>query len=152
MEVQVREARLTDIDRVRGLIERADERWTTAELSNAADLLRQLVYLPNAGIFVAVDGREVVGAAVLSLRPSVAAGGLVGSIDLLAVEPGHEHSGVSEALIKELVRSAGNKGCVEIEAVLAEESLDAPRWEALGFSEARPRLSRPLAGLRAGVR
>ena len=84
MELQVRDARLTDIDRIIGLIERADPQWSPSRLADAADVLRQMIYLPNGSLIVALDGRMVVGVTVLSLRPSVAAGGLVGNIDLLA--------------------------------------------------------------------
>ena len=51
----------------------------------------------------------VVGTAVLALRPSVTAGGLVGTIDLLAVEPGHELDGVVEALLREAIRRRATK-------------------------------------------
>ena len=44
MEFQVRDARLTDIERITALIERTDTRWNSAELNQVADLLRQLVY------------------------------------------------------------------------------------------------------------
>lgn len=152
MELQVREARLTDIDRIRSLIERTDERWSEHDLSAAADLLRQLVYLPNAAILVALDGRQVLGMAVLSLRPSVAAGGLVGTLDILAVEPGHELAGVAEALINEVVRSARNKGCVLVEAAAPDEPADAGRFEKLGFVDAGPRLSHSLVSQRAAAR
>ncbi|MDQ3938680.1 MAG: GNAT family N-acetyltransferase [Chloroflexota bacterium] len=152
MELQVREARLTDIDRVLGLIERADVRWSSAELATVADLLRQLIYLPNAAVLLAHDGRLLLGAGVLALRPSVSEGGLVGTIDLLAVEPGHELSGVTETLINELASSARNKGCVLIEAAQPEDPAEVARWESLGFSDTGARLSRSLAALRAGAR
>src|SRR5436305_443316 len=80
VEVQLRDARLTDIDRVIALIEHTDSGWSAEQLTNAADVLRQMVYLPNASLLVAVDGRMLVGFAVLALRPSVSAGGLVGSV------------------------------------------------------------------------
>jgi hypothetical protein len=152
VELQVREARLTDIDRVLGLIERADTGTSTAEPGPVADLLRQLLYLPNAAVLLAHDGRLLLGVGVLSLRPSVTAGGLVGTIDLLAVEPGHELSGVTEILIDELASSARNKGCVLIEAEQPEDPADVARWEGLGFTETGARLSRSLAALRAGAR
>lgn len=145
MELQVRDARLTDIDRITSMLERSDSHTATNGVGNAADLLRQLVYLPNAAVIVAVDGRLVVGAAVLGLRPSVAAGGLVGSVDLLLTEPGHELDGVTEALLQELVRSARNKGCVSLDGALPEDPADLARWERLGFREAGQRLSRSLA-------
>jgi N-acetylglutamate synthase-like GNAT family acetyltransferase len=144
VEVQLRDARLTDIDRVIGLIERADARWTLERLDSAAEVLRQMVYLPNSTLLVALDGRMLVGVAVLSLRPSVTAGGLVGTVDLLAVEPANERDGVVEALLEELMRSARNKGCVVLEADVPTDTGELSRWEAQGFSEAGPRLRCPL--------
>ncbi len=144
MELQLRDARLTDIDRVIGLIERADERWTLERLDSAAEVLRQMVYLPNSTLLVALDGRMLVGVAVLSLRPSVVAGGLVGAVDLLAVESGSERDGVVEALLEELMRSARNKGCVVLEGEVPTDAADLARWEAQGFSESGPLLRCPL--------
>jgi len=144
VELQVREARLTDIDRITGVIERADPRWTLNRLADAADVLRQIIYLPNGSLIVALDGRMVVGVAVLALRPSVAAGGLVGSIDLLAVEPGHELDGVVEALLSETIRASRNKGCVALESEPPEDAAMLTRWEGAGFSETGPRLRCPL--------
>jgi hypothetical protein len=144
VELQLRDARLTDIDRVIGLIERSDERWTLEQLTNAADVLRQMVYLPNTSLLVATDGRMLVGFAVLALRPSVSSGGLVGTIDLLAAEPGTEDSGAIEALLAELIRSARNKGCALLEGNVPTEQAELARWEAAGFTEAGPRLRCPL--------
>jgi acetyltransferase (GNAT) family protein len=144
VELQVREARLTDIDRIIGLIERADPQWSPTRLADAADVLRQMIYLPNGSLIVALDGRMVVGVTVLSLRPSVAAGGLVGSIDLLAVEPGHELDGVIETLLGETIRTGRNKGCVVLESEPPEDAATVARWEGAGFSETGPRLRCPL--------
>jgi len=146
VELTVREARLTDIDRVSSLIERADDRWSSAQLGSAADLLRQLVYLPNAAVIVVMDGRQLMGLAVLTLRPSVASGGLIGNLDLLAVEPGHEYAGVSETLVNEVIRSARNKGCVLLEVPRPGDPGALAQWEALGFDEEGVRLSRSLTG------
>lgn len=140
MQLQVREARLTDIDRIIGLLERADARWTVEKLNAAADVLRQMVYLANTALVVAVDGRQILGVAVLALRPSVNAGGLVGAVDLLAVEPGHEPDGVVEALLGDLLRQARNKGSVVLEGDAPSAATELARWEALGFSEAGPRM------------
>ena len=144
MELQVREARLTDFDRVTGVIERADPRWTLDRLSDAADVLRQMLYLPNTTVVVALDGRMVIGVAVLALRPSVSRGGLVGAVDLLAVEPGHELSGAVEALLRELIRSARNKGCLVLESEHPDDAAAVSHWERVGFTESGPRLRCPL--------
>ena len=49
--------------------------------------LRQLVYLPQASVVVAELNRTVIGVAILALRPSVRAGGFVGTVDLLVDRP-----------------------------------------------------------------
>lgn len=136
--------RAFDGHRVIGLIERSDPAWSPEQLANAADVLRQMVYLPNTSLLVGLDGRMLVGVAVLALRPSVSAGGLIGNIDLLAVEAGREDEGVIEALLRELIRSARNKGCVLLEGNVPAEPADLARWEAQGFSESGPRLRCPL--------
>ena len=138
MEVQLRDARLTDIDRVIGLIERADPRWSQEQLTNAADVLRQMVYLPNASLLVALDGRMLVGVAVLALRPSVAPEAWSATVDLLAIEPGHEDEGVVQALLAELDPSARNKGCTCSRASPARAGAMVARWEAAGFVERVP--------------
>ena len=145
MEVQVRDARLTDIDRITAVVERAGVQWTAAQLSDAADLLRRMIYLPNAAVLAALDGRAIVGAAVLSLRPSVAAGGLVGTIDLLSVDPGQHVSGVTETLLRELTRSARNKGCVLLDASPPEDPTELALWQQAGFVESGVQFSCPLA-------
>ena len=151
VELQVREARLTDIDRVIGLIERADSSWTLDRLSDAADVLRRLLYLPNGSLLVALDGRMIVGAAVLALRPSVSAGVMLGVIDLLAVEPGHELDGVTEALLRELIRIARNKGCLYLESEPPQDGTAVARWEQAGFTESGPRLRCPLTRAAAAL-
>src|SRR3990170_1980227 len=75
VEYTVRAARITDIDRFVALSgERIGARGSGTAL-DAADLLRQLVYLPHASVLVAERRRGIVGGAVLAIRPSVRAGG-----------------------------------------------------------------------------
>ncbi len=89
VEYQVRAARITDVERIVALVAAAAPAASAAALEGA-DLLRQLVYLPQASVLVAETLRTMVGVAVLALRPSVRAGGYVGTIDLLAVDPRHD--------------------------------------------------------------
>ena len=149
MEIQVREARLTDIDRVIGLMERADSRYTLDLLRDAADVLRQMLYLPNASLMVALDGRMMVGAAALALRPSVTVGGLIGTIDMLIIEPGSELDGVVDALLNELLRQSRNKGCAALEGESPSDAHELASWEALGFIETGPRLRYSLTRVAA---
>jgi N-acetylglutamate synthase-like GNAT family acetyltransferase len=148
VEYQVRDARLTDIERVSELIQRADPSWTDERISSVADLLRQLLYMPSATVMVASQGRQIDGLAILSLRPSVVARGFVGTIDLIAIEPGHELAGPVEALLKEVIRSARNKGCVVVEAMPPAEPSVMSALEQLGFGPSAGRLSLALSAAR----
>ena len=152
MEFQVRDARLTDIERITTLIEQTGSSWTSQQLVQASDLLRQLVYLPNAAVLVATENKHVLGVAVLSLRPSVAAAGLAGVLDLLAVEPGSGSTEVTDALLREVIRSARNKGCRELEAGLPDDAAETARWEKHGFREGGRRLICSLARVPATPR
>ena len=147
MEYLVRAARVTDIDRLVALGGGDLRDDPDASPLDAGDLLRQLVYLPQASIFVAESQRSVVGGAVLALRPSVRAGGFVGTIDLLVVDPGHDTQRVTEALLEEVIRSARNKGCTQVEATRPDDPVALGRWAAMGFSPAGPRIQRPVAAV-----
>ena len=152
VEYLVRTARITDIDR---LVALSDAVIGSSDASGAlapADLLRQLVYLPQASIFVAEIRREVVGGAVLALRPSVRAGGFVWTVDILVVDPDHDADRVTDALIEEVIRSAQNKGCSVVEAALSKDPAERTRWERHGFIEAGPHTERQVAAVGASTR
>ena len=151
MEYQVRAARVTDIDRLVALGGGALHPGADSPLV-AADLMRQLVYLPQASIVVAESGRSVVGGGVLALRPSVSSGGYVGTIDLLVVDPDHDADLITEALVEELLRSASNKGCTVVETVRPEDRAALARLRRMGFGEAGPRLQRTVAAAGAAGR
>ena len=152
MEYLVRAARITDVDRLVALSHESLRRSGGRGPLVAADLLRQLVYLPQASIIVAEEGRELIGGAVLALRPSVSAGGYVGTVDLLMVDPQHDVEGVTAALIEEVLRSARNKGCTVVEAARPEDSEECDRWSRQGFTVAEPLLQRPVAARAAARR
>ena len=145
MEYLVRPARITDVDRFGALCAEAGSSATGRTPLKATDLLRQLVYLPQASVFVAEAQREVVGGAIVALRPSVRAGGFVGTIDLLVVDPRHDADRITDALIDEAIRSARNKGCAVVEAALPTDSAARARWERHGFTESSPNIERPVA-------
>ncbi len=152
MEYLVRTARITDIDRLVSLSDAARGTERAGGPMNAADLLRQLVYLPQASIFIAEARREVVGGAVLALRPSVRAGGYVGTVDLLVVDPEHDADRITSALIEELLRSASNKGCTVVEAARPDDPAERTRWERQGFSESGPLMEKSVAAVGAAAR
>ncbi len=141
VEYRVRAARITDIE---ALVALAGDRLGDAASGplGAADLMRQLVFLPHATVIVAESKRDIVGGAVLAIRPSVRAGGYVGTIDLLVVDPAGEPEAVSDSLIEECLRSAANKGCASVEAPQPDAPAEHPRWERQGFVDEQPVLRR----------
>ena len=152
MEYAVRAARITDIDRFVALSgEQIGKRGAGTAL-DAADLLRQLVYLPHASVFVAEKRRDVVGGAILAIRPSVRAGGYVGTIDLLVVADGEDADRLTAALLEEALRSAANKGCASVEVLRPDDPAERARWEAQGFLELGPLMGHTLAPAGAGAR
>jgi ribosomal protein S18 acetylase RimI-like enzyme len=132
-------ARITDIDRLATLAERA------LRSPVSADLLRQLTYLPQASIFVVESGRDLAGGVVMALRPSVRQGGFVGTIDLLVVDPDRAPEPTADALLAEALRSALNKGCAVVEAARPDDQVELARLERSGFVTAGVRLARSLA-------
>jgi GNAT superfamily N-acetyltransferase len=150
--LQVREARLTDIDRITVLFGTQEPGRVDVHADDVADALRQLVYLPSATVLVALDDRRMLGLAALALRPSVRNGGLVGTIDLLLVDPAFTGDGVGQALVTGLLRSARNKGCVLVEAALPDDPEERALLEGHGFIDAIPELVHVVSGARALVR
>ena len=151
MEYLIRPARITDIDRLAAL-GRAAIRGSGRGSLDAADLLRQCVYLPHASVLVAEARRELVGGALLVLRPSVIAGGYVGTVDLLVVAPDHDADRVTESLLEELLRSASNKGCSTVEAAEPSDPADLARLERAGFAPAGVTLRHPVSAVGSRVR
>jgi GNAT superfamily N-acetyltransferase len=151
VEYLVRTARITDIERLVALSDDAIRGSARSGALDSADLLRQLVYLPQASIFVAEARRDVVGGAVLALRPSVLAGGFAGTVDFLVVDPEHDVDRVTDALLEEVIRSAQNKGCSVVEAALPDDPAARSRWERHGFVESSPRTELHVAAVGAGA-
>ena len=151
MEYLVRAARVTDIDRIVALGDESVPIDRGQSPLGAADLMRQLVYLPQASVVVAESGRVVVGGAILALRPSVRAGGYVGTIDFLVVDPEYDAERITAALLEELLRSASNKGCTVVEADRPEAEV-LGRWQRMGFDEAGPRIQRIVAAAGSAAR
>ncbi len=149
MEYQVRAARITDVERMVSLWSTAAPNAGQAATLDGGDLLRQLVYLPQASVLVAETFRTLAGVAVLALRPSIRIGGYVGTVDLLVVDSRHDEERVTERLIEELLRSARNKGCTVVEAALPAGGGVLAVWERFGFTPAGPRIECPIRAERA---
>jgi hypothetical protein len=152
LEYLIRPARITDVDRLVNLA--GSDEWAPGVDGplDAADLLRRLVYLPQASVVVAEAHRQIVGGAVLALRPSVRAGGFVGTIDLLVLDPDTDRDRVTTGLIEEVLRSARNKGCTVVEAALPDDPEAAERWAGLGFGASGPLLRHSIETVGAAGR
>jgi hypothetical protein len=142
VEYRIREARITEVDRFRALCSEMGVLCKSGSSIDVASLLRQLVYIPNATVLLAEAGREIAGGAILALRPSVHDGGFVGTVDLLVVGRGHDEEKVATALITEIVRSAKNKGCAQVEVSLPRNAALRGCWQSFGFTETTARLFR----------
>src|SRR5665811_406551 len=127
---------ITDVERMLALWSMTAPAAGSAATLDAGDLLRQLVFLPQATVIVAENLRAMAGLAVLALRPSVHAGGYVGTVDLLVVARIHDQEQVTGVLVEELLRSARNKGCTVVEAALRFAGPALPVWERFGFAAA----------------
>lgn len=137
MEVHVRTARLTDLDSAVRLLA-SDE----AEPMNGredVDYLRNLLFVPSATVAVAELDRRMIGAGVLSIRPSVRHGPYVGVIDALGVAPealldGAVRGTVADALVEHLATSARNKGCTRVEVSEPLVSAEPSLWKRHRFA------------------
>lgn len=149
VEVHVRTAKVTDVDQAIRVLSAA--RPEAGAPRDAAEVLRQLLYVPSATTLVAVSERRVVGVGVLAIRPSVRLAAFIGSIDELSVllppdgDPGPEaRDEIARPLLEHLLRSARNKGCSEAEVTDPVAKTDPDFWRRMGFAKAGPRLSRQL--------
>ena len=152
VEYLVRQARITDVDRLYALCAEQAAVPDGDSPMDAIGLLRQLVYLPNASVALVEANRQLVGGAVLGLRPSVRTGGFVGTIDVLVVANGYEGEKIADLLIEEMLLSARRKGCTAVEVMLLPDSEHFSSWQAHGFAKAATNTYRApvIARTRAG--
>ena len=147
MEYHVRSARLTDVDPALRILMR--DATDPGEKRDGADRLRSLLFLPAATVVVAEVDRRLLGAGVLSIRPSIWPGPFVGAIDALGVvdEGGADVPGrleVGSSIIEHLVASARNKGCARVEITDPLASAEPDLLEAAGFERRGALLSRAV--------
>jgi len=138
VEYVVRQARITDVDRLYALCAEKGAVPDGDSPMDAIGLLRQLVYLPNASVALVEANRQLAGGAVLGLRPSVRTGGFVATIDVLVVANGHDGDKVADLLIEELLLSAKRKGCTAVEVMLTPDDEHFASWHDHGFVKTAP--------------
>lgn len=143
VDYQVRVARITDVDRMVAILDGSGA--LASGQGPAADQLRQLVSLPQASVLVVESHRRLIGAGILSLRPSVAEGANVGVVDAIGSDEGSDAAGVADALLTELLRSARNKGCRTVEAAPPADPRLRTTWARHGFADTGPRMTCSIA-------
>ena len=147
MEYHVRSARLTDVDTALRLVLR--EPSDPGEQRDGADRLRSLLFLPAATVVVAEADRRLIGAGVLSIRPSIQPGPFTGVIDALGMVGDEEadtpsRTEVGHSIIEHLVASARNKGCARVEVTDPLASAEPDLLERAGFERRGALLSRAI--------
>jgi len=150
VEVNVRSARLTDLDTASRLFVGSGTD-IGLERNDATDFLRNLLFVPSATVLVAEAGRQVVGIGVLSIRPSVRSGPFVGIIDELGIaQPpaldAADGRRAADALVEHLATSARNKGCTRVEVSEPLASAEPSLWKRLRFASRGKTLGRPMSG------
>jgi hypothetical protein len=148
VEVHVRSARLTDLDAAVRLLAAGDNEAASTS-QDAADYLRNLLFVPSATVVAAEAERRVVGIGVLSIRPSVRSGPFVGVIDELGVaQPptldAADGRRAFDDIVEHLATSARNKGCTRLEVSEPLVSAEPSHWKRHGFASRGRTLSRPL--------
>jgi hypothetical protein len=147
VEVRVRAARLTDLDAAVRLLA-PDESIGQSPRHDAADVLRNLLFVPSATVVVADAERRVVGVGVLAIRPSVRSGPFVGMIDELGLATGAledaERQRAADEIVESLVSSARNKGCARVEVTEPLASAEPSLWERHRFASRGQTLGRTL--------
>jgi hypothetical protein len=148
VEVHVRSARLTDLDAALRLVAGGTDDDVSAR-QDAADYLRNLLFVPSATVVVAEVERRVVGVGVLSIRPSVRSGPFVGVIDELGIaQPpaldAADTRRASDEIVEHLATSARNKGCTRLEVSEPLASAEPSLWKRHRFASRGRSLGRSI--------
>jgi N-acetylglutamate synthase-like GNAT family acetyltransferase len=149
VEYLVRQARITDVDRFYALCAEKGAVPESDSPMDAIGLLRQLIYMPAASVALAEGNRQLVGGAVLGLRPSIRTGGFVGTVDLLVVANGYDTEKIADLLIEEMLHSARRKGCTSVEVMLTPDSEHFSSWQAHGFTRSAANIYNAAVAVRA---
>ena len=138
VEYLVRAARVTDIDRIVALRDdgRSDDRAPRARSMPRISCASSSTCRRPASSSPRRSDTSWVGRSSRFARRS-SAGGYVGTIDLLVVDPGHDVDRITEALVEELLRSASNKGCTVVEDGPPDDPMERTRLGTPGLRRSR---------------
>ncbi|MSP60919.1 MAG: GNAT family N-acetyltransferase [Myxococcales bacterium] len=110
----IRRARPGDALAVRRLLK---DLGYAVESRSTDETVSHVLKHPEAAVFVAAEGLEVIGYAALSVRPQMRLAGLLASIDELVVTPARRAAGIGTLLLDAAVAHARNLQCRRIEVI-----------------------------------
>src|SRR5690349_12999375 len=113
MPATVRRARPGDALALRKLIQELGYELANARAGD--ETIAQVVRHPEAAVFVATEGLDVIGYLALSHRPQMRLGGRVACIDELVVTESRRGQGIGGALLEAGISHAKSLYCVRIE-------------------------------------
>jgi len=101
------------------------------------ETIAQVVRHPEAAVFVAVDGIEVIGYVAVSHRPQMRLGGRLASIDELVVTAGRRSTGLGTRLVEAAIAHARSLHCkrIEVHQRRSRESYARRFYQDRGFVE-----------------
>ena len=114
MNIAVRRARPGDALAVRRLLK---ELGYATESRATDETVSHVLKHPEAAVFVAAAGVDVVGYVAMSVRPQMRLAGLSASIDELVVAPSRRSGGVGTQLLDAAIAHAKNLQCRRIEVL-----------------------------------
>lgn len=101
------------------------------------ETIAQVVRHPEAAVFVAAEGTDVVGFVAMSHRPQMRLGGRLASLDELAVDSARRGEGLGGKLLDTIIAYARSLHCVRIEVAQrrTRESYQRRFYQQRGFAE-----------------
>ena len=131
----VRRARPGDALAIRRLVRELGYELGDSRASD--ETMAQVVRHPEAAVFVAVDGVDVIGYVALSHRPQMRLGGRLATIDELVITESRRGVGIGTQLLDAAIAHARSLHCVRIEAQQrrSRESFERRYYQDRGFVE-----------------
>ncbi len=126
--------KITDSDLENGFLESLDSlrQVSNIDIKKAKSILQKITQNPDHIIFVAFDGRRVIGATTLLIEQKfIHDGGKVGHIEDVVVSKDLQGKGVGEKIIQFVLDYAKKQGCYK--TILDCDDKVKPFYEKIGF-------------------
>jgi len=111
--------------------------YDPGDARTADETIAQVVRHPEAAVFVAVEGAEVVGYVAMSHRPQMRLGGRLATIDELVVAASRREQGLGSRLVAAAVEHARSLHCLRVDVLQrrTRESYARDFYQNCGFEE-----------------